>query len=279
MSRIRSIHPGFFTDEDLVSVSMAARLLFLGLGVEADDKGTFEWKPITIKMRIFPGDNVEIIPLLEELVSADRVIQYESGGRKYGAIRNFARFQRPKKPNDVHPITELARSYVGLGSEINDNEGASSSEPAAHQGGVVPNQFPTGGELAENERLPFPQKSEKSPQMEDGGWRMEEGKEGSPDGDCPSGDEPALRPEHVVDEWNKLAVNLGKPRVRDLTPERRSLLKARIAQYSLEDFLAVFGKIDGSPFLRGDKDWGGCTFDWVFKKANFQKILEGNYDR
>lgn len=97
-----------------------------------------------------------------------------------------------------------------------------------------------------------------------------------PKGSCASGD--ALKPEHIVEKWNEIAPTLGKPKVRNLTPERRQLLKARIAQYPLDDFVAVFGKIGRSPFLRGDGGWRGCTFDWVFKKGNFQKILEGNYD-
>jgi hypothetical protein len=88
-----------------------------------------------------------------------------------------------------------------------------------------------------------------------------------------------LKPEHVVAEWNQVAARLGKPKVRDLTPERRQLLKARIAQYDLDDFLSVFGKIERSPFLRGDTGWNRCNFDWIFKKANFQKALEGNYDQ
>lgn len=95
---------------------------------------------------------------------------------------------------------------------------------------------------------------------------------------CPSSDEHTLKPEHIFSRWNETAAAIGKPKVRDLTPERRQLLKARIAQYALDDFLTVFGKIEGSAFLRGDTGWRGCAFDWVFKKANFQKILEGNYD-
>ncbi|PQM29415.1 hypothetical protein CVO77_00305 [Sphingopyxis lindanitolerans] len=70
---------------------------------------------------------------------------------------------------------------------------------------------------------------------------------------------------------------MGKPKVRDITPERRQLLKARIAQYSIDDFVTVFGNIRGSPFLRGDTGKHFCTFDWAMKKANFQKIIEGNY--
>lgn len=95
---------------------------------------------------------------------------------------------------------------------------------------------------------------------------------------CASDDAPSLKPEHFVEKWNRLAKQLGKPIVRDLTPERRVKLKARIAGYSLEDFREVLGNIERSPFLRGDRDWQGCTFDWVTKKANFQKILEGNYN-
>jgi uncharacterized protein YdaU (DUF1376 family) len=82
----------------------------------------------------------------------------------------------------------------------------------------------------------------------------------------------------VVEVWNDTAAKLGKPKVRDLTPERRQLLKARMSQYALEDFVSVFNNIKSSPFLRGDHGWRGCTFDWVFKKGNFQKILEGNYN-
>ena len=85
-------------------------------------------------------------------------------------------------------------------------------------------------------------------------------------------------PKDVVEVWNEVALKLGKPKVRDLTPERRQLLKGRMSQYALDDFVLVFNNIERSPFLRGDHGWRGCTFDWVFKKSNFQKILEGNYN-
>ena len=99
-----------------------------------------------------------------------------------------------------------------------------------------------------------------------------------PNGSCASGDANQLKPEHVVESWNDLAPTIGKPMVRDLTPERRVRLKARIAGYSIDDFNNVLAGISRSSFLRGDTGWHGCTFDWFTKKANFQKILEGNYD-
>jgi hypothetical protein len=180
MSRIRSIHPGFFTDEDLVSVSMGARVLFLGLGVESDDKGIFEWKPLTIKMRLFPADNVDVAEMLAELSGVGAIRQYDHDGRKYGAIRNFRRFQKPKTPNDIHPATPEILTFVGLVSETKtDGEGP----------------FPPNGET-------FPPKGEKSPQMEDGGGRGEEEGKGEKGGFAFSGEVIRLN-QRDFDRWQR----------------------------------------------------------------------------
>lgn len=88
----------------------------------------------------------------------------------------------------------------------------------------------------------------------------------------------ALKPEHLMETWNGVAKEIGRPTVKDMTPSRRQLAKARIRQNSVDNFRTVFGNIRGSPLLRGEKDWAGCTFDWMLKAGNFQKILEGNYN-
>lgn len=72
MARIRSIHPGQWSDEDFVCLSFPARLLALALRNLADDHGIFEWKPRTIKMQLFPADNIDMEPLLSELVTLIR---------------------------------------------------------------------------------------------------------------------------------------------------------------------------------------------------------------
>jgi hypothetical protein len=102
--------------------------------------------------------------------------------------------------------------------------------------------------------------------------------EASSNEDSPSADEPSLTVDEVFEGYQSLAAELGLPVPRDLTPERRQLLRGRIKQYSMDDFQTVFAKCRDSPFLRGDKN--GRTplaFDWLFKKGNFQKALEGNY--
>ncbi len=103
--------------------------------------------------------------------------------------------------------------------------------------------------------------------------------EESPNGDRPSDDAPELKPEHVFEHYQALAGELGLAVPRDMTPERRQMIRARIAQNSLADFLTVFAKCRGSPFLRGDvKGRTPLAIDWLMKKGNFQKTMEGNYD-
>lgn len=97
--------------------------------------------------------------------------------------------------------------------------------------------------------------------------------------DRPSGDGPELKPEHVFEFYQEMAKASGLPIPRDFTPERRQLVRGRISQYPLADFQSVFARCRGSPFLRGDKGRTPLTIDWLMKKGNFQKVLEGNYDR
>lgn len=149
MARIRSVHPGFFTDEHFVSCSPFARLLAIGIWTECDDHGIFEWKPLTLKMRLMAADTVDIPSLLEELTAANLIVKFDHERRLFGAVRNFMRFQRPKKPKHIHFMPPELAPYVGLI--------ATDSEPSGVEGDEVPPEFPTGGE--------------KSPQREEGGWR------------------------------------------------------------------------------------------------------------
>ncbi len=69
------------------------------------------------------------------------------------------------------------------------------------------------------------------------------------------------------------------PMVANMTEARRKAVKAQIAEYDKNTVFLVLQKVAASPFLLGnnDRNWK-CDFDWIFKAANFTKILEGNYD-
>jgi len=145
MSRIRSIHPGLFTDEAYMSMSAYAKAAWPALWTECDDHGAFEWKPIVLKARLFPADNIDFTEILDELKRLGSVVEYAAAGKKYGVVRNFGKFQRPKKPSYIHPVPDECLRIAGFASV--------SSEP-------VRNQFGTG--------------SGKSPQMEDEGGKRDD---------------------------------------------------------------------------------------------------------
>lgn len=106
--------------------------------------------------------------------------------------------------------------------------------------------------------------------------RAATGKQAPPEDADGAADEADLLPAHFVETWNALAKRIGKPQIRGLTTERRRQLKARIAEYSIDDFKQVLSSIERSAFLR---DGRFLTFDWIIGKANFLKVLEGNYNR
>lgn len=144
-----------------MSASAHARLLLMGLWCEAHDDGVFEWKPLTLKARIFPVDAVDVPALLAELVELSFVQRFEASGKPYGAIRNFRKYQRPKKPNSSGVLPADLQTYVAI-SEQEYRTGSG--------------EYGTGGG--------------KSPQMEDGGGRGDdedlEEPNGSSDGRGPS---------------------------------------------------------------------------------------------
>ncbi len=120
MARIRSIHPGLFSDPEFADLTDAAQVFYLGLLTEADDQGVFEWKPTTLRIRLRPTKDGPVEGLLSELEAANKVVSYEIDGRKYGAIRKFTQWQRPKSPKSWHPIPDHFRSYAGSSGAISE---------------------------------------------------------------------------------------------------------------------------------------------------------------
>lgn len=260
MSRIRSIHPGFFTDENLVATTMAARLLFLGIGIEADDKGVFEWKPLTLKMRLFPVDPVNVAELLDELLEVGAIKRYELEGRTFGAIHNFRKFQRPKYPNNVHPMPDDLLAFVGLACEI------------------PPKTKP------QPER--FPQKGEKAAQMERRG--EEEGEDISADADSASpdsGDAPpkpadkrTVQYHEVVRVYNEAAMKIGLPACKlPMSDTRRKSVNARIKEHGMDVVIAALRQLPNMSFIGGGRDQWRASLADLMHPEKFARLVEGKY--
>lgn len=155
MARIRSLHPGMTTDEAYMAMSAYAKAAWPPLWTDCDDQGVFEWKPLVLKAKLLPADTVSFDALLAEWVSLGVIVKFECGGRGYGAVRNFQRFQRPKKPNQVHPLPSELRTFVGLKEISSEPVPHLNTEPVTHQsvtGGRKPALMKEGGSIYPSER-------------------------------------------------------------------------------------------------------------------------------
>lgn len=84
-------------------------------------------------------------------------------------------------------------------------------------------------------------------------------------------------PRGIIELFNDMCPSL--PKVRSYSEARTRVLKARLKQYKLEDFKALFLKAEHSDFLKGKNNRGWqANFDWLVKDSNMAKVLDGNYD-
>ena len=102
MAKIRTIKPEFHSSEQVVSCTIPARLLFIGLWNFCDDGGVHPYAPLRLKMQIYPNDTIDIQPLLDELFGAGLIGYFESAGKEY--IRVLGRqHQKIDKPSFRYP--------------------------------------------------------------------------------------------------------------------------------------------------------------------------------
>jgi len=99
MARIRSIKPDFWSDEKLTECSMAARLFFIGTWNFADDSGNLVYSTKKLKMQIFPGEDIDCQPLIDELLAKGVMREYEVAGKAYLHISGFRDHQVINKPS------------------------------------------------------------------------------------------------------------------------------------------------------------------------------------
>ncbi len=98
MARIRTIKPEFWTDEVVVELDYADRLLFIGLWNFADDQGYLPMRPKRIKMQIFPGDDYDVVAGLKRLWESSLVTLYASPEGLLVHVTKWSRHQKISNP-------------------------------------------------------------------------------------------------------------------------------------------------------------------------------------
>lgn len=116
MARIRTIKPDFFTSEDICALTPLARLYYQACWCEADKEGRLEWKPGTMKLRYFPGDNCNINEISEELLRRNLVILYRVGDLQLAEIPSFIKHQHI---NPRESVSTLPPRVVDASAPVN----------------------------------------------------------------------------------------------------------------------------------------------------------------
>lgn len=82
----------------------------------------------------------------------------------------------------------------------------------------------------------------------------------------------------LAEYFNSKLPSGGIPQIRSITQKRKAAILAREKEYGKEAIIQVIDNAATSQFLNGDNKQGWvASFDWLFCKTNFPKVLEGNY--
>lgn len=131
MARIRTIKPEFFTSDDICSLSMPARLLYIGIWCEADKEGRLEWSPRNLKRRYLPDDQVDVDALCAELVDRGLVVLY---GEDLAHIPKFSKHQHINPRESASKLPEPDASPTRR-PRVNDASSTREARDSDAQGG------------------------------------------------------------------------------------------------------------------------------------------------
>ena len=249
MPRIRNIKPEFFDDPDIGDLSLQARLLFIGLCVQADREGRLIDDPRRLKIRLLPFDDVDVDGLLSELSGKAMIVRYQdSVGTNLIWVRQFSKHQRPHMKENasvLEPFT-INRKEVSAGPI---KVVSSPPDPGVLDPGI----------------------------LDPGVLRLDAGN-ASLRSDAAAA---YLDINDLASAWNS-HTTAPIPRCRELSPARRKQITARLKERPISSWREVFTRINDSPFCRGETERGQwkASFDWIIGNAdNAIKVLEGKYDR
>jgi hypothetical protein len=161
MARIRSIKPETWSSEQIMELSIPARLLFIGMWNFCDDGGNHPASSKTLKAEIFPSDDMmtsDIQQLVDEVLAQGLLIEYEAGEKRYWHVTGW-KHQKIDKPSYKHPAPPEEPHKQGTSGLFDDDSsnGSGSSTPGVEGSGVESKGVERKGGRSSNARkIPIP---------------------------------------------------------------------------------------------------------------------------
>lgn len=142
--RIRSIKPEFWRSEDIASLDVEDRLLFIGLWSYVDDNGVGIDRLADVCADLFaldlerdpPETFARVSRGLQNLSEAGRIARYTVEGKSYLQISNWSKHQRIDKPNKArYPHSDAENAVIREGLAASSRECRESVAPGTEEQG------------------------------------------------------------------------------------------------------------------------------------------------
>lgn len=277
MSARTSFAKSVVLSEDFLGMSGGAQFLYFALCMRADDDG-FVDNPKPIMSKIFTTETE-----LSELVSKKYIIPFEDG---VVAIRHWFVNNRIRKDTYIPSVHQDKKRVIlpGNGKIYNVPEESGENEEIGEQPTEKPDfpevkVVPPGKGSAPP--LMAPPSSPPETPVSPPPYNPPTPPKDTPPSPCARGgvQEKRETPDYqrIMEMYNTTCRSY--PRLTRLSEDRRKAIRARLTEYSMEDFQRLFDKAEKSSFLRGqnDRNWT-ANFDWLIRDRNMARVLDGNYD-
>lgn len=138
MSRIRTIKPEFFLDDELAELTPLTRLLFIGLWTLADCEGRLEDRPKRIRAQLHPFDDGDTDAMLQALHDRGFIYRYTANSLRCIEIRSFKKHQRlsgkEAEGQSALPPREIGEKSGSNGEAMGKQRGSDGEAAIAQEG-------------------------------------------------------------------------------------------------------------------------------------------------
>ncbi|MBF0186191.1 MAG: hypothetical protein HQM06_17625 [Magnetococcales bacterium] len=138
VARIRTIKPEFWTSEQVVECSVAARLLFIGLWNFCDDGGIHPASAKRLKMEVYPSDDFtvqDVSTMVQELIDHGLLAEYMVDDQPYWRVTGW-HHQRIDQPNFKFPLPDGSMKKSIINRKMRQSKNVVSTIPP-HQNDMV----------------------------------------------------------------------------------------------------------------------------------------------